>query len=73
MTETAILTPARADASAKPTRPPVAPASGPERVRRSWFRGKTGYLMVAPYLLHLALFLATRWRSPSYSCSTTGT
>ncbi len=56
MTSAATLTPPRADASAKPTRPPVAPARDGARVRRNWFRGKTGYLMVAPYLLHLALF-----------------
>jgi multiple sugar transport system permease protein len=55
VTDTALLDPPRADASARPTRPPVAP-SGESRPARRRLRVKAGYLMVAPYLLHLALF-----------------
>jgi multiple sugar transport system permease protein len=56
VTTEAALAPPRADASAKPTRPPVAPARAVSAPARRRFRIKTGYLMVAPYLLHLALF-----------------
>lgn len=55
MTDAATLAPPRPDASARPARPPVAAPAQRTRPRRRW-KVKTGYLMVAPYLLHLALF-----------------